>query len=121
MATLVIAAQQQRLCRIEDLQAVQVQHALDAKVAAIDIVAEKEVRRFQHLAADLEQADQIIVLAVYITANYALASVVGRVFLANRNEALRKNSLAAADRYQWPALRHPACSARLSAAPSHAR
>ena len=42
---------------------------LDAEVASINIIAEKEVASFSRVAADLKQLHKIEVLAMHITAN----------------------------------------------------
>ena len=94
VAALVVAAQQVKRLRVQDFHRPQVQYTLfglkktnkfkieivllcdcatsayfDAEVAAVDIVAEEEVARVGRLAADLEQLDQVVELAVHVAAD----------------------------------------------------
>ena len=54
MTTLVIAAQEQRRRRREQLETVQMQHALETEIAPIDVIAQKEIGRLDGLATHLK-------------------------------------------------------------------
>lgn len=69
VAALVVAAQQPEGLGIVDLERPQVQDALDAEVAAVDVVAEEEVAGLGGVAADLKQLHQVVVLAVDVAAD----------------------------------------------------
>uniref|UniRef100_A0A182J1E9 Uncharacterized protein n=1 Tax=Anopheles atroparvus TaxID=41427 RepID=A0A182J1E9_ANOAO len=59
VTTLVVAAQQKQGRRVAELERPQVEDALYAEVAAIDVVAEEEIFGRRRRAADLEQLHQI--------------------------------------------------------------
>lgn len=54
MATLVVAAQEEEGVGVPDLETPEVEHALDAKVATIDVVPEEEVACVGRIPADFE-------------------------------------------------------------------
>ncbi|KAI8035088.1 hypothetical protein M5D96_012181 [Drosophila gunungcola] len=66
---LVVAAQQEQRLRIGDLQRPQIQDALDAEVAPIDVVAQEQILGGRRRATDLEQLHQVVELAVYVAAH----------------------------------------------------
>lgn len=69
VAALVIAAQQEERRRVEQLHGPQVEHALDAKVASVDVVAQEEVARVRRRSAHFEQLHEIVELAVHVAAH----------------------------------------------------
>lgn len=69
MATLVVAAQQEERVRIEQLHGPQVEHAFDAEVAAVDVVAQEQVARVGWRAAHFEQLHEVVELTVHVTAH----------------------------------------------------
>ena len=73
VATFVVAAQHEERLRVIDLEREQEQHALAREAPAIDVVAEEEVLRVPRVAARLEQAEQVEVLAVDVAAHYRYA------------------------------------------------
>ncbi len=52
-----------------DLERPEVEHALDAEITAVDVVAQEEVPRLGRVAANLEQLHQVVVLAVDVAAH----------------------------------------------------
>ena len=67
MAALVVAADQVERLGIDDLVGPQQQHDLDREVAAIDVIAEEEVRGLGRITTDrVDQLVEIIVLAVHV-------------------------------------------------------
>ncbi|TKW51225.1 hypothetical protein CTA1_2028 [Colletotrichum tanaceti] len=69
VATLVVTAEQPQGLGVVDLQAPEIQDALDAEVASVDIVAEEKVSRLGGVAPNFEELHQIVVLAVDVTAD----------------------------------------------------
>lgn len=69
LATLVIAAQDGQSLREPDLEGDEQGDSLDRVVAAIDVVSHEEVVGLGRLAANLEQLQQVVELAVDVTAN----------------------------------------------------
>lgn len=69
MATLVVTTKKPQAVWIPDLQGPEVEHTLNGKVSAINIVSEEEVSGVRGVSADLEQLHQIVVLAVDISAD----------------------------------------------------
>jgi hypothetical protein len=69
MAALVVATQQPERLGVMDLERPQIEHALDAEVTAVDVVAEEEVPGLGRVSANLKQLHQVVVLAVYIAAD----------------------------------------------------
>jgi hypothetical protein len=66
---LVVAAKHEEVLGVLDLVRKQQADSLQRLLAAIDIVTEEEVVRFGWEAAVLEQTEQVVVLAMYITAD----------------------------------------------------
>lgn len=66
-AALVVAADELDAVRVPQLEARQERDGLDAEEAAVDVVAEEEVVGFGREAAVLEQAQEVVVLAVDVT------------------------------------------------------
>ena len=66
LAGFVIAPQNVYPRGISHLETDQEGHSLDAVIAAVDVIAQKEVVRIGHLAAHAEQFDEIVELAVQI-------------------------------------------------------
>ncbi len=64
VTALVVATQQPERLGIVDLERPQVEHALDAEITAVDVVAQEKVPRLGRVTADLKQLHQVVVLAV---------------------------------------------------------
>ena len=69
MTALVVSTQQPERLGVVDFERPQIEHTLDAEVAAVDVIAEEEVPGLSRVAANLEQLHQIVVLAVDIAAH----------------------------------------------------
>lgn len=65
----VVSSEQPQGLGVVDLQRPEVQDALDAEVATVDVVAQEEVSRLGRVAPDLEELHEIVVLAVHVTAD----------------------------------------------------
>lgn len=67
-----VAAQDEEVFRILDLVCQQQADGLQRLLASIDVVSEEEVVRFWREAAVLEQAEEVIVLPVYVAADLCI-------------------------------------------------
>lgn len=63
---LVVPAEDEEVLRVLDLVGEQQADGLERLLAAVDVVAEKEVVCLWREAAVLEQAEEVVVLAVYV-------------------------------------------------------
>lgn len=69
VTTFVVATKEKERVRVPDLQCPEVEDALDGKVAAVDVIAQKEVAGVCGVATDFKELHEIIVLAVDIAAD----------------------------------------------------
>ena len=85
--TLVVAAQDEKVLGVLDLVCEQKADGLEGLLASVDVIAEEEVVGLWGEAAVFEKAQQIVVLAVDITANLRGMSAVpcGHVLQARTN------------------------------------
>jgi hypothetical protein len=72
--TLVVAAEDEEVFRVLDLVCQQQADGLQRLLSAINVVSEEQIVCFGREAAVLEQAEQIIVLSVDVTADLSMGS-----------------------------------------------
>jgi len=65
----VVAAEDEEVLRVLDLVCEKETDGLQRLLASIDVVTEEEVVRFWREAAVFEQTQEIVILAVYVTAD----------------------------------------------------
>ena len=72
---LVVAAQDEEVLRVLDLVGQEKADGLEGLLATVDVVAEKEIVGLRWEATVFEETEEVVVLAVNVTANLELKSI----------------------------------------------